>query len=104
MEEETMPEQVYPHIYTDEFDRDVVDVTEYYVDIIGDSVKKAERREEDVLILIRDKGERKYHITHYWLTRKEAELCEVLGDDYTWWKPSEVDLNKPLFKQFSVCG
>jgi len=84
---------------------EVQDVTDQYPYCL-----KAERRGENVLILQkletpirRLDGKRvSYQLSHKWLTREDAELCEVLGDDYSYWSLKELDMQKQLFDQFNL--
>jgi hypothetical protein len=78
----------------------VIDVTDHFARIYGESIVKAERRGGDVLVLFTARG--KYELEYRWLTGEHAELCRVLGSEVTRWGKDEVDPRQSLFEQFRL--
>jgi hypothetical protein len=84
---------------------DIQDVTDKYSHCL-----KAERRGENVLVLEKletpikrlDSKRVSYMLTHYWLTREAAELCQVQGDERSYWSLKELEMDKQLFDQFNL--
>lgn len=93
----------------------IEDVTEYYADrfktIPALKVVNAERKGANVLVLVDhgdqgallagDKKPRRWEIIYYWLSNPQAELCQVLGDEITWYETKEVNPKLGLFEQFN---
>jgi len=85
----------------------MIDVTERYTGAV-----KAERDGANVLILFRLKRGRKsldgkyckYELHYDWLSNEDADLCEVLGSDYTLWTKTEGEtmLKNGLFESVSI--
>ena len=83
------------------------DISDYYPDCL-----KAERKGCNTLILTRvselhkrfDGQWARYRLAYYWHLTPDSPQSSVQGDDYTYWKKSEFDLNKGLFEQFSCTG
>ncbi len=88
----------YEVIYTDEFGRDVLDVTDYYRGSV-----KAERCEANVMVL-REGDSGNWAVSYFWLTSPKADLCQVLGDEYSRFERGEIDPDKPLFQQLGLLG
>jgi len=81
----------------------IKDVLEHFPNAI-----KAERKGDNTLILRQISPIRRSDgktatraLEHRW-HRLGASLCEVQGQDFSYWQKKEIDLKKPLFEQFNL--
>lgn len=78
----------------------MIDVIDYFQQIYGESIVRAERKGGDVLALF-DAGDN-YELEYRWLVNEHAPLCRALGSEVTQWEKNEVDPGQPLFEQFRL--
>lgn len=84
---------------------DVQDVTDQF-----NGVEKAERRGVNVLIMRKldepwerfDKKKARWELEYRWLSGEQAELCEVKGNEFSFWTDSEWNQDTSLFDQFDL--
>lgn len=76
---------------------EVTDVSEYYPEAI-----RAERKGANVLILYSGNTPETYELSYHWLTRQNAELCEVQGSELSFWNQDELNPKVSLFGQVNL--
>ena len=89
-------------LYTDELNRPVYDVTQDLKDmkllVLGKNIVKAERCENNMLIL-QNRAGGNWYIDYWCLKPNFAALNEITGNEVTLWKRREIDPKKSLFQQ-----
>lgn len=83
----------------------VQDVTDQF-----DGAFKAERKGVNVLIMRKldepmerfDKKKARWELEYRWLSHELAELCEVKGNEFSYWTGREWDKSISLFDQFNL--
>ena len=71
---------------------------------------RAERDGRNTLILRKldkpfrrfDKVMAHYELEYRWHRSEEAEVCEVLGNDFSFWAEGELDTDQSMFEQVNL--